>query len=148
MAKTQQDSVHPRGGLFRNPGIKDRKMKSFISRLLMMALIIFGIHSAFAERKELGALDRGGVEGILKQFGYGWLSVESAYREDEDDKKDGAGYKITAKCKNKDKVTYDAVLWVTKRWDKGRVISAKTKSARRDQPFRKSHRQAITSRSR
>ena len=103
-------------------------MKNLVLIAIGRATLLCTLNTAFAERKELGALDRGGVEGILKQFGYGWLSIESAYREDEDDKKDGAGYKITAKCKNKDKVAYDAVLWVTKRWDKRRVISVKKKS--------------------
>ena len=93
--------------------------------LIAFVALFLGISVVLgAERKELGWIERSSVGTILKQFGYHY-TVQSGYKTAQDDPEDGAGWYITVRCQNKDKVDYNGTLWISDDWKKGRVISMK-----------------------
>jgi len=93
---------------------------------MAVACLGFFLPEARAEQKELGWIERSSVEGILAQFGHDNLRVVSGYKEAKDDPDDGPGWYITARCKDKKTdEDYNASLWVSDDWKKGRVISVR-----------------------
>src|SRR6266581_3357344 len=103
--------------------MKTKTMKAFVSTFVALFFVV-GVICA-AERKELGWIDKGQAEGLLKQEGHGYLTVKSGYKEPKDDPKDGTGYSLTLRCENKEKKDYNVSMWVSDDWKKFKIISVK-----------------------
>jgi hypothetical protein len=103
-------------------------MKTSLAAVIAF-LFVGGLFAA--DRKELKWTERSSVESNLKESGYGYLklTVLSGYKEPMDDKKDGPGWSIFARCQNKEKIDYNVKMWVSDDWKKGRVISAKKRDS-------------------
>jgi hypothetical protein len=98
-------------------------MKKYVSIFLLIAATFLTVHKSLADddRTSLGWIDRSSVTTVLEQFGYSGYTVVSGYKTSQDDPTDGPGWYITARCQ-KDDQDYNATLWVSDDWKKGRVI--------------------------